>query len=64
MPGAVPASPICWTPKAMFALATSQDVESRLVIRDGKRWIWSTVRSKDPFRQPARTRLDAAGAGD
>ena len=39
MPGAVPGFADLLDTKAMFALATSQDVESRLVIRDGKRWI-------------------------
>ena len=64
MPGAVPGFADLLDTKAMFALATSQDVESRLVIRDGKRWILEHRSvQEDLLRQPARTRLDAAGAG-
>lgn len=38
MPAAVPGFSDLLEPKAMLALATSSEVESRLVIRDGKRW--------------------------
>lgn len=57
MPGAVPDFADLLEPKAMFALATSQDVESRLVIRDGSRWLLE----HGPFK---KTRFSSLPARD
>lgn len=55
MPQAVPGFTDLLTPEAMWRLAASRDVESRLVIRDGKRWILE----HGPFAKSRRSQLPA-----
>ncbi|MBL8310825.1 MAG: cupin domain-containing protein [Burkholderiales bacterium] len=55
IPQAVPGFTDLLTPEAMWRLAASGDVESRLVIRDGKRW----VMEHGPFARGQRAQLPA-----